>query len=604
MKLPKVWNEGLSRYYEQLLKGQAAAAFRMHPLPEKAADWNPEALRARIWEALGVSIDHNLPLDLQITGEIPCSGYRIQKICYQSRPDFYVTGNLYIPEGNGPFPAVINMHGHWSQGRLAARVQQRGHLLAKSGYVCLCVDAFGSGERGTRHGEYEYHGSNLGGSLMQFGETLMGIQVVDNMRGVDLLCSLPFVDATKIGATGGSGGGNQTMWLTAMDTRITAAVPVVSVGSFQSYVMCLNCVCEMLPDGLTFTEESGVLALVAPRALKICNGLLDSNPAFAPAEMLRSLNEARKVYKALGAPDQLDCFIFNKTHGFWPEVQEAMLGWFERHLKGKGLGKYCEVPSFTTLPEEDLLVFAVGQRPGKVCSIAEYSARKAAALAGCRQPNREKLSEILHLKTPCNPQLRELHPQDGWRRFCVSAEDGRLLPLLLRPPQQGNRLVIVSAPYGKDELENTELFAQLECSNLGLAVIDPWGCGENEESNKPETPDRNYARSLLWLGMTQQGKWVEDYQMTEHFLQKLYPDCNIAAAGYRDTAITAILFAALNQRATDLFLEQAPLSFQYSPKRAQMFSNSLLIPNILRCADVSDLLTMAGGKTNSINPID
>ncbi len=604
-KLVNVWNEGLTGYYGQLLKSQAAAAFRMHPLPEKAEDWKPEELRKRIWNAFGVQIDHSLPLNLDVTGEIACDGYRIQKICYQSRPDFYVTGNLYIPEGIGPFPGVINMHGHWAQGRLAERVQQRGHLLAKSGYACLCVDAFGAGERSTRHGEFEYHGNNLGGSLLQLGETLTGAQVVDNMRGVDLLCSLPMVDAAKIAATGASGGGNQTMWLAAMDTRITAAVPVVSVGSFQSYVMCLNCICEMLPGGLTFTEESGILALVAPRALKMCNGLQDSNPAFAPAEMLRSLQEARKVYLAMGVPDKLDCYIFNKPHGFWPDVQEEMLGWLELHLKGKGTGRSCELPAYTTLPEEKLMVFPKGHRPAKVCSIAEYSARKAAEiLAGERHPDRERLAKILRIRKPGIAQLRELYPLQGWRRFTIHADDGRLIPLLLREPVAGQELVIVSAPFGKPELEQSKLYKDLSESAVGLAVIDLWGCGENETSNIPETPDRCFARSLLWLGMTLQGKWVEDYQLTEQCLQKLFPKSPIAAAGLRDSAITAILFAALNPKPVDLFLEQAPTSLQYSPKRSATYTHSLLIPNILACADVPDLLTMAGGKIHSSDPVE
>jgi hypothetical protein len=604
-KLTNVWNEGLTGYYGQLLKTQAAAKFRLLTLPEKAQDWQPELLRERIWEAMGVHADHALPLNLEITGEIACQGYRVQKICYQSRPDFYVTGNLYIPDGEGPFPAVINMHGHWSQGRLAARVQQRGHLLAKCGYVCLCVDAFGSGERATRHGEFEYHGNNLGGSLLQLGETLMGVQVVDNMRGVDLLCSLPFVNATKIGATGGSGGGNQTMWLAAMDTRITAAVPVVSVGSFQSYVMCLNCICEALPTGLTFTEESGILALVAPRALKMCNGLQDCNPAFAPAEMLRSLREARKVYHALGVPDHLDCYIFNKPHGFWPDVQEEMLGWFELHLKNKGTGRSCDLPAFDTLSEEEVMVFAKGQRPAKVCSIAEYLTRKAGEILAIeRHPEREQLEKTLRLQNTGAAQLHVLYPSEGWQRFGISAADGRLIPILLRPPLPGQELVIVSAPFGKADLEKSKLYAELSQAELGLAVIDLWGCGENETSNTPETPDRCFARSLLWLGMTLQGKWVQDYQLAERFLSEMFPDNAIAAAGLRDSAISAILFAALSSKPVNLYLEQAPSSLQYSPKRAAAYTQSMLIPDILKCADIPELLKMAGGKIHSIDPIE
>ncbi len=113
---------------------------------------------------------------------------------------------------------------------------------------------------------------------MNIGESLMGIQISDNMRGVDLLCSLPYVDPQNIGATGASGGGNQTMWLAAVDERIKAAVPVVSVGTFESYVMRSNCICELLIDGLTFTEEAGVLALA--RAIMPCNHKKDDNPTF------------------------------------------------------------------------------------------------------------------------------------------------------------------------------------------------------------------------------------------------------------------------------------------------------------------------------------
>ncbi|NLF93509.1 MAG: prolyl oligopeptidase family serine peptidase [Oligosphaeraceae bacterium] len=604
MQLPSVWQEGLTLYYDQLLRQQAAAAFRKNALPATASDWDAEALRAKIWAQLGCRVDHTLPLDVQITGEIRCPGYRIEKICYQSRKDFYVTGNLYIPDGEGPFPAVLNMHGHWQQGRLAARVQQRGHLLALSGYVCLCVDAFGSGERCSVHGEFEYHGHTLGGNLLQFGESLMGAQIVDNMRGIDLLCSLPYVDAQRIGATGASGGGNQTMWVAAMDTRIKAAVPVVSVGSFESYVMCANCICELLPNGLTFTEEGGILALVAPRALMPCNGMLDSNPAFAPAQMLRSLAEARKVYRALDAADQLSCFIFNQPHGYWPEVQEAMLGWFNLHLKGLGLGKpVTSLPEYQTLPEEDLMVFPKGQRPAKVCTIPEYCRRRQAEVAPTRRFSRERLSALLHLSPLYSPSLQELPAAGCWRRFTLSAADGTLLPLLLRPPQPGKGWVLLSAPNGKQELEGSKVLGAASESGLGLAILDVFACGENDLKNRPGTENRNYARALLWLGQVQQGKWVENYRLAEWAVQQLYPEAAIAAGGYRDTAVTALLFAALQDKPTDLYLEQAPQSLSYSPEKTKLFTLAYLIPGILGCADIPELLSAAGGTTVNLDPV-
>src|SRR5665811_377585 len=158
-----------------------------------------------------------------------------------------IRDSLYIPDGKGPFPAVINMLGHWPKGKIDSTGPQAvGHSLALNGYVCLTIDPWGSGERTTIHGIFEDHGdhNNLGSSLMNIGETLIGIEISDNMRGVDLLCSLPYVDSKNIGATGASGGGNQTMWLASLDERIKAAMPVVSVGTFESYIMGTPCICE------------------------------------------------------------------------------------------------------------------------------------------------------------------------------------------------------------------------------------------------------------------------------------------------------------------------------------------------------------------------
>ena len=92
----------------------------------------------------------------------------------------------------------------------------------------------------------------------------------------------------------------------------------------------------MLTDGLTFTEEAAVLALIAPRAIKMCNHIKDDIAAFNPREMLRSYNNAKPVFKMLGAENNIAYDTFDLTHGYWPEDRETMLGWFNLHLKGIG----------------------------------------------------------------------------------------------------------------------------------------------------------------------------------------------------------------------------------------------------------------------------
>ncbi|OQC13918.1 MAG: Cephalosporin-C deacetylase [Lentisphaerae bacterium ADurb.Bin082] len=587
MTLPRVWNEPLTGQISGQLRAEAERLFRVHQLPKAKDDWLKlrEELRSQLWNAMGVSYDSAIPLDVQVTKTIPCDGYKILCLHYQSRPGIRVTGNLYVPDGKGPFPAVINVHGHWAQGRLAERVQSRGHSLAKNGYVCLAVDAWGSGERCTEHGVYTYHGSAVGSSLLLLGETLLGAQVVDNMRGVQLLTELPYVQADKIGATGASGGGNQTMWLTAMDDRIQAAMPVVSVGTFASYVMRSNCICELLPGGLTFTEEPGVLALAAPRALKICNCLRDSNPTFFVSEMLRSFNEARKVFQALDADDKFSYQAFDLPHGFWPEVREAMLGFFDLHLKGIGHGQPRRELPFTCLPEEEVMVFPKGERPETITTIVDY----------CREQGKRHLAEPMpdqddikfadyYLEGRLNPPLLELDDdhyhrhddEDGWQRWSVPSfiYGGRLIPVLYRPPaNKSDTVVILSSPTGKNGLENSALLSTVLAEGNGVLLFDAYGTGEAPSDNESisHTPFHTLSRGLLWLGRTLMGEWCGEFGLMAEFARLCLDAHKVTFGGTGDMAVAACCAAALGLTAscemTEVMVEDMPetLTWQDGP---------------------------------------
>src|SRR5207245_300928 len=190
----------------------------------------------------------------------------VEKLVFQSRPDVWVTANAYVPEpGAGKLPAVLVVHGHWAGARRDPVVQARCLGLVKLGFFVLAVDAFGAGERYTKPALGTYHGALYGSTLWPTGQTLLGMQVYDNRRAVDYLLTRPEVDGSRLGITGASGGGNQSMYAGALDERFAAVVPVCSVGTFQAYLRAGCCVCEVLPGALRFEEEGDVLALVAPR---------------------------------------------------------------------------------------------------------------------------------------------------------------------------------------------------------------------------------------------------------------------------------------------------------------------------------------------------
>lgn len=618
--LPNVLVDQRADLIDYRLRTEARLKFSLHQLPNDLSAWETKKkeLREQIIEASGLTVDHALPLDMQVTATLNMDGYTIQNIYFQTLPGVYATANLFVPEGEGPFPAVVGMHGHWPEGKLAERVQAVGHTLAKNGYVCISIDAFGAGERTTTHGEFEYHGANLGASLLNIGESLLGIQVADNMRTVDLLLSLPYVDPERIGATGASGGGNQTMWLAAMDERVKAAMPVVSVGTFESAVMGSNCVCEMLPNGLTFTETSGVLALIAPRAVKMCNHHQDSNPTFYPDEMIRSYHNSLPIFQMHGAEENIAYELFDLTHGYWPEDREAMLGWFDLHLKGLGDGAPREEIPFENLPVEKLMVFEKGKRDPKVLSLEVYAKMKGRhqeklnAERSSINPDalRMELKDLLGIDQAL--LIKEVHRFDaagGWERLALETGDGRLIPLLHRPAKtRGSAYTILSRSEGKHAI-SAALLEELKNKGDGLVVMELSGTGELESlTDRSRTglpPFHTLARAHLWLGKTLLGQWAEEIHAVTAFVKNTYAAGTLVLDADREAGLAALLGLAAESYPVDqLVLRYVPTSYVFdSREQVDYFSMGIHLPRIVNWGDIIQAAVLADKKISWLNPV-
>lgn len=587
------------------LKYEAALDFNLRQLPATKKEWEAYRinLRSQLLKASGTEINHSLPLDIHETGSIKMKGYTIKKIYFQTRPKVYATADLYVPDGKGVFPAVINMHGHWPNGKTGDMVQSCAHELALNGYVCLNIDAWGSGERTTTHGIDEYHGSNLGASLLNIGESLLGNQLTDNMRGVDLLVSLPYVDKNNIGATGASGGGNQTMWLSALDERIKACMPVVSVGTFQSYIMGSNCVCELMPEGLTYSEESGILGLIAPRAIKICSGLKDASPTFYPSEMIRSFTNAKPIFALYNAANNIRYQFFNTPHGYWPEMREAMLGWFDLKLKGIGNGDFKQEIPFTLLSTEQLMVFPKGKRDPLVINTADYCIQKGKALLkdlyDTKSINREKKLEGLRnilLLTSSASEVKRVHEyekKENWQRIVLETSDQHLIPLRYFSSAKSNSPVAVLCyDSNKDGKEKMIINDYLQ-KGYSVAVTDVWGTGELSSFQARATDGRlpefhTLARSELWLGHTIMGEWVSDINNVVNFIGSTYKPSSIIVDAGREIAIAALMQSTLNNNVDTCVLRMCPLSYALDKREGiDFFNMAIHLPGILKWGDIS-----------------
>jgi cephalosporin-C deacetylase-like acetyl esterase len=192
-------------------------------------------LRAAAVRMLGGLNEAKTPLNLRRTGTLDRGDYRVEKIIYESRPRYYVTANLYVPQQRpGPFPAILHPLGHSITGKNRAFYQRLSIGLATQGFVVLTYDPIGQGERrifwdsdqaDSKVGGPTQEHSMVGWQGLLAGESVARHRIWDGIRGIDLLESLKEVDSNRIGVTGCSGGGTLTTYIAALDDRTKAAAP-------------------------------------------------------------------------------------------------------------------------------------------------------------------------------------------------------------------------------------------------------------------------------------------------------------------------------------------------------------------------------------------
>src|SRR5262249_22583880 len=242
---------------------------------------------------------------------------------FESLPGFYVTGNLYRPTGDGPFPAILAPHGHWSYGRFentaVMSMPARAINLARQGFVVLTYDMIGYNDSRQLTHQFDGRRERL------WGLTLAGLQLWNSIRSVDFLESLPEVDRTRIGCTGESGGGTQTFLLAAVDPRIKVAAPVNMISMhFQGGGLCEN------PPALRFdTNNRELAATIAPRPLLMVSATGDWTNETLEVEY----PAMRRFYALYGAENRVQAVRIDAPHNFNQASREAVYAWMARWLK-------------------------------------------------------------------------------------------------------------------------------------------------------------------------------------------------------------------------------------------------------------------------------
>lgn len=299
------------------------------PATKEAWEKRARELREHILVSMGLWPNPGKsPLNVEITDRIDRDDYSIENVRFQSMPGLYVTGNLYRPTRfSAPFPAVLNPHGHWEQGRLNHKpegsIPARCINFARQGYV-----AFSWSMAGYNDSSQLSHRTFGDNRKLLWGLSLMGLQLWNSIRSVDFLVSLSDVDTDRIACTGASGGGTQTFMLAAVDNRVMAVAPVNMVSAHMQG----GCICENGPNLRIETNNLEIAALAAPRPLLLVSATGDWT-VNTPTQEYPAI---RAIYSLYGAEDRLAEVQIDAEHNYNSVSREAVYAWFGRWVLGKG----------------------------------------------------------------------------------------------------------------------------------------------------------------------------------------------------------------------------------------------------------------------------
>lgn len=306
-----------------------------------------DGIKQRIADILGAMPEEKVPFDVEVIEEEEQDNYIVRKIEYSTEPDERVPAYLVIPnEMEKPVPAILCLHGTSSPGKLVVmgRAEGRPNMayaveLAERGYVTLAPDIMAIGERifpGREH-------LDVAPFLEKFPDrTVMGKNLWDHMRAVDLLQGMSEVDGARIGAVGHSLGGRNTHYLAAFDERIACAIVSAGViplsghyrmfwrrNKYQSFGRVQKYVQEH--DRLPF-EKHEVTSLIAPRPFMVVGAAYDI--WIRRTDLLSQMaHRVFDVYKLYGAERNFARLLHGDGHETLPHVRRFMYDWFGLHLR-------------------------------------------------------------------------------------------------------------------------------------------------------------------------------------------------------------------------------------------------------------------------------
>jgi cephalosporin-C deacetylase-like acetyl esterase len=321
--------EGLHAHFEQAVRDRHDRAFSSITTVEQWERRKQEisgALHRMLWSDMRWP---DAPPPARVTHREQHPAYTIENVVLETAPGVFLTSNLYLPGGTGPFPVVLYQCGHANK----SYFKRHGAWFATHGIAALVMDNIEMGEI-----EFTHHGVYSRGWFHWYsrGFSPLAVELLNARRAVDYLAARPDIDRQRIGATGRSGGGMATFFLAAIDGRIKASAPVSgtlsTTGWMTHRLTAAHCDCQYPVNsyGLLYSE---IGAMIAPRVQLLVNA--DADRGFPMDAFTEMVAKMREIYRLHGATDALQTAVTPGGHTDTEAIRLPVYSFFSKQFLGK-----------------------------------------------------------------------------------------------------------------------------------------------------------------------------------------------------------------------------------------------------------------------------
>ncbi len=617
----------MQEYYVAKLRRIAAARKRRRNRVNAPEAVN--ALRREVRNRLARSFGpfpEKTPLNLRITGEIHRPGYCIEKLVFESRPNFPVTANLYRPDaGPGPFPCVLGTCGHSQIGKAEPAYQAFAQALVHNRFMVLLYDPISQGERlqyPLPEGEPQPRGccqehNMMGNQMRLVGDFLGTWRTWDGIRALDALLQHPDADPKHVGLTGNSGGGTMSTYLNAFDDRFTMAAPSCFVTTYlHNLENELPADSEQIPPKILKLglDMADFFVAQIPRPILL---LGQKNDFFDTRGLRETCEELRRLYAILGLENRVELFIGPTDHGYSPHNRKAMTDFFCRTV-----GIQPVPTREPTIETPETLACTPGGQVWKTGArrVFDFTCATTEAIATNRKPlSTQMLSrrarQILRLpdSNPEPPYYRILRcrwadtpPYPAHSLFAVEVEPGIQAVLHQFGPHYRYHFAPPAAPVlhlghisatqdvanGEAPVRPAEFFA---LDVRGIGQTRAFTC-HDADFFAPYGNDYFYASTAIMLDTPLLGRRVLDCLRVLDLIQA-HSSEKIHLTGRGLGAVVAAFAALLHPAVHRLTLRHALLAFQtLAQTPVHAWPLSIMPPKILRYFDLPDLYRCLDAK--------